>query len=315
MFATLLKKYVWVVNLLLLTGLAYLAALTVNQKLQGVVSSPGAIASQRLSDENPGRQRETSVRRPRSYYDLILTRNIFGITNLSDATASGPGGAGGPDGQEALPDSTLNIVLLGTILNPDAPSVAIIKNPDNNKVRGYTSGDQINIIDSERVSVVEVRGCRAVIQRQKGQETIKCKNIGEETASVKPVASTANRTVQPASANTDEQTEEGINKISDNEYEISRELLEDVLSDPTNIVQQARVIPQQDGLRFFGIRSNSIFWKIGIKNGDTLHRINNVELNDVERALGVFEELRSQNSFSIDFTRAGKQYSYQYVVK
>jgi len=314
MFATLLKKYVWVVNLLLLTGLAYLAALTVNQKLQGVVSSPGAIASQRLSDENPGRQREASVRRPRSYYDVILTRNIFGITNLSDATASGPGGAGGAEGQEALPDSTLNIVLLGTILNPDTPSVAIIKNPDNNKVRGYTSGDQINIIDSERVSLVEVSGCRAVIQRQKGQETIKCKNIGEEVASTKPVAA-ANRTVQPASTSTGEQTEEGINKISDNEYEISRELLEDVLSDPTNIVQQARVIPQQDGLRFFGIRSNSIFWKIGIKNGDTLHRINNVELNDVERALGVFEELRSQSSFSIDFTRAGKQYSYQYVVK
>ena len=313
MLVTILKKYVWVLNPLLLTGLAYLAALTVNQKLQGVVSSPGAIASQKLDQGNPGRHRDTSVRRPRSYYNLILTRNIFGISNLSDATASAGGGAGA-GGQEALPDSNLDIVLLGTIINPDAPSVAIIKNPGNNKVQGYTSGEEIKIIDTERVSLVEVMGCKAVIQRQKGQETIKCKNIGEEVASSRPVAASSNRTVQPAGKDT-EQTEEGINKISDNEYEISRELLEDVLSDPTNIVQQARVIPQQDGLRFFGIRSNSIFWKIGIKNGDTLHRINNVELSDVERALGIFEELRSQSSFSIDFTRAGKQYSYQYVVK
>lgn len=313
MFVTLLKKYVWVLNLLLLTGLAYLAALTVNQKLQGVVSSPGAIASQKLDRGSPGRQRDTGVRRPRSYYDLILTRNIFGITNLADASAPAGGGAGA-GGQEALPDSTLDIVLLGTIINPDAPSIAIIKNPGNNKVQGYTSGEQIKIIDTERVSLVEVMGCKAVIQRQKGNETIKCKNIGEEVASSRPVAATANRAVQPAGTG-GEQVDEGINKISDNEYEISRELLEDVLSDPTNIVQQARVIPQQDGLRFFGIRSNSIFWKIGIKNGDTLHRINNVELNDVERALGVFEELRAQSSFSIDFTRAGKQYSYQYVVK
>ena len=91
--------------------------------------------------------------------------------------------------------------------------------------------------------------------------------------------------------------------------------MEEVLSDPTNIVQQARVIPQEDGLRFFGIRSNSIFWKIGIKNGDTLHKINNVELNDVEKALSVFEELRSQSNFTIDFTRAGKQYTYEYTVK
>ena len=314
MLVTILKKYVWVINLLLLTGLAYLAALTVNQKLQGVVSSPGAIASQKLDQGNPGRQRDTSVRRPRSYYDLILTRNIFGISDLSDASAPAEGGAG-PGSQEALPDSTLNIVLLGTIINPDAPSVAIIKNPGNNKVQGYTSGEQIKIIDTERVSLVQVMGCKAVIQRQKGNETIKCKNIGEEVASSKPVTTAANRTVQPAGKGGGEETEEGINKISDNEYEISRELLEDVLSDPTSIVQQARVIPQQDGLRFFGIRSNSIFWKIGIKNGDTLHRINNVELNDVERAFGIFEELRSQNSFTIDFTRAGKQYSYQYVVK
>ncbi|MFA9408879.1 MAG: hypothetical protein ACERKJ_08585, partial [Candidatus Dadabacteria bacterium] len=77
----------------------------------------------------------------------------------------------------------------------------------------------------------------------------------------------------------------------------------------------ARVIPQDDGLRFFGIRSNSIFWKIGIKNGDTLHKINNVELNDIERALGVFEDLKTQNSFTINLTRAGQQYTYDYTVK
>lgn len=87
------------------------------------------------------------------------------------------------------------------------------------------------------------------------------------------------------------------------------------MSDPTQIVQEARVIPQKDGLRFFGIRSNSVFWKIGIKNGDTLHKINNVELNDVEKALGVFEELRGQNNFTIEYTRAGQQYTNEYTVK
>ena len=105
------------------------------------------------------------------------------------------------------------------------------------------------------------------------------------------------------------------NKLSENEYEVERALLEDLLSDPTQIVQQARVIPQDNGLRFFGIRSNSIFWKIGIKNGDTLHRINNVELNDIERALGIFEELRHQSSFTIDLTRAGQKHTYEYTVK
>jgi general secretion pathway protein C len=310
MLVTIFKKYVWIINLCLLTGLAYLAALTVNQKIQGMISSPGAAASQKFNTTDTKNELGKITKRPTSYYKIILSRNIFGITNLSDAGHAGTG-------QEALPDTTLNIVLLGTIMNSDAPSVAIIKNPDNSKVSGYRSGETVSIIESENIKLIEVMNCKAVIERQDiGRETIKCRDLGEvaptsQSASTKRLSSRGSR-----SGNTTESPDNGgITKVGDNEYEVSRDLLEDVLSDPTSIVQQARVIPQSDGLRFFGIRSNSIFWKIGIKNGDTLHRINNVELNDVEKALSVFEELRSQSSFTIDFTRAGKDYTYEYTVR
>ncbi len=307
MLVTILKKYVWVINLCLITGLAYLAAVTVNQKIEGMISSPRAAASQKFLDDKESKP-ESSAKRAISYYHVILTRNIFGITNLSDAGL--PGGS-----QVALPDSTLNIVLLGTIINHDASSVAIIKNPDDNKVNGYRSGEVVDIIKSEDVKVIEIMNCRVVIERQRtGRETIKCKDLGE-IASTSPAGPSGKRTQARGLDSGSSPDNEGISKIGENEYEVSRELLEDVLSDPTNIIQQARVIPQEDGLRFFGIRSNSIFWKIGIKNGDTLHKINNVELNDVEKALSVFEELRSQSNFTIDFTRAGKQYTYEYNVK
>jgi general secretion pathway protein C len=307
MLVTILKKYVWVINLCLITGLAYLAAVTVNQKIEGMISSPRAAASQKFLDDKENKP-ESSAKRAISYYHVILTRNIFGITNLSDAGL--PGGS-----QVALPDSTLNIVLLGTIINHDASSVAIIKNPDDNKVNGYRSGEVVDIIKSEDVKVIEIMNCRVVIERQRtGRETIKCKDLGE-IASTSPAGPSGKRTQARGLDSGSSPDNEGISKVGENEFEVSRELLEDVLSDPTNIIQQARVIPQEDGLRFFGIRSNSIFWKIGIKNGDTLHKINNVELNDVEKALSVFEELRSQSNFTIDFTRAGKQYTYEYNVK
>lgn len=310
MFATILKKYVWVINLSLLTGLAYLAAATVNQKLEGMISSPRAAASQKFL-ESERDNKPATAKHPVSYYRVILTRNIFGITNLSDAGLSSTS-------QEAPPDSTLNIVLLGTIINNDGSSVAIIKNPDNNKVNGYRSGEVIDIISSDGVRLIEVTNCKVVIERQKtGRETIKCKDLGD-VASTAPAAPSGRRTLtkgEGSESNGNSGEDEGIRKVGESEYEVSRELLEDVLSDPTNIIQQARVIPQEDGLRFFGIRSNSIFWKIGIKNGDTLHKINNVELNDVEKALSVFEELRSQSNFTIDFTRAGKDYTYEYNVR
>ena len=92
-------------------------------------------------------------------------------------------------------------------------------------------------------------------------------------------------------------------------------MLEDLLGDPNQFVNQARVIPQENGLRFFAIRPNSIFFKIGIRNGDILHRINDVELDNVENALQLFEELRGASSFKVDLTWGGQNLTYEYVVR
>ena len=57
MFATILKRYVWVLNLILLAVLAYLLALSVNGKIQSKVTSQNAVASQknfRLKIMKPG---------------------------------------------------------------------------------------------------------------------------------------------------------------------------------------------------------------------------------------------------------------------
>jgi len=312
MLVTILKRYVWVVNLVLLAVLAYLLALSINEKIQGKVISQNAEASQKFfAPENIETRRSNKIT-PLSSYQIILKRNIFGVseTESSEKIAANP---------DSLPESNLNLVLLGTIINADDKSVAIIKNDDNSKVNGYRGGESIDIIDTETVKLINVKNCKAVIQRKgKGPETIKCKNLGD-IASARGrnqggFSRKSTKTHDPGKKPGDKNSEE-INQTGDNEYEVSRDLLENLLSDPSKIVQQARVIPQDDGLRFFGIRSNSIFWKIGIKNGDTLHRINDVELNDIERALSVFEELRSQNSFTINLTRAGQTYTYEYTVK
>ncbi len=320
MLVTILKKYVWVINLILLTGLAYLLATTVNGQIEGKLKPTDAVASQKFDVVDPNNPKKTHRTKPESFYSVIMTRNIFGITP-SDTGISIPGS---PIGSiEGLPESSLNLILLGTIMNPDAKSVAIIKNPDNSKVQGYRGGDKIDIIKKEKVKLVKVKNCKAVIERTgKGRETIKCKNLGDPVASAAKTNNRGNKRSNRANRRNKndreekevETQEEGISKIGENEFEISRETLEEVLGDPTQIVQEARVIPQKDGLRFFGIRSNSIFWKIGIKNGDTLHQINNVALNDVEKALGVFEELRGESNFTIEYTRAGQKYTNEYTV-
>ena len=320
MLVTILKKYIWVINLILLTGLAYLLATTVNRQIEGKLKPSDAVAYQKFDTAGLNNKNKTLRKKPESYYSIITARNIFGIASGSSSSSVAASANGT---SEEFPESSLNLVLLGTIMNPNAKSVAIIKNPDNNKVQGYRGGDRIDIIKQERVKLVKVKNCKAIIERTgKPHETIKCKSLGDSQAAStakldkrgRRKNARANRNYKKDKEEAVETQDDGINKIGENEFEISRETLEEVLGDPTRIVQEARVIPQKDGLRFFGIRSNSIFWKIGIKNGDTLHQINNVELNDVEKALGVFEELRGESKFTIEYTRAGQKYVNEYTV-
>lgn len=302
MFLSLFKKYVWLVNLILIVAIAYVVALAVNDKIGDSIYSP---SQDILSDNDNSNKfvRLKTTQPNRAYYEVILTRNIFGLDNTTFSDTNGPGGANGD-----APKTNLNIELLGTHLNIKGDSIAVIKNTDNGKINGYSDGEIIDIIPDEKVKLLGVDNCKAIIDRKvQGTETIFCKKdvqLAKETKDPdkKPVISTSN------------DTKGGIKQLSEDKWMIERKMLDELLDDPSALINQARVVPQQDGLRFFGIRPSSIFFKIGLRNGDTVHKINEVELSDVQNALGVFGQLKNENDFSIDFTRRGKKLSYAYNV-
>ena len=302
MFLSLFKKYVWLVNLILIVAIAYVVALAVNDKIGDSIYSP----SQNILSDNDNSNKFVRLKTTqpnRAYYEVILTRNIFGLDNTTFSDTNGSGGANGD-----APKTNLNIELLGTHLNIKGDSIAVIKNTDSGKINGYSDGDIIDIIPDEKVKLLGVDNCKAIIDRKvQGTETIFCKKdvqLAKEPKKTnkKPVISTSN------------DTKGGIKQLSEDKWMIERKMLNELLDDPSALINQARVVPQQDGLRFFGIRPSSIFFKIGLRNGDTVHKINEVELSDVQNALGVFGQLKNENDFSIDFTRRGKKLSYAYNV-
>ncbi len=293
------KKYTWLINILLLAGLAYSLALMINGKIESGLRSQSSVALQGVSQNKMPTVDQFKENPPLSHYQVITTRNIFGIRNIAKATR----------GIETLPESKLNLALLGTIMKPNDQSVAIIKNVGNDKIGGYKGGETIKVVKTENVKLIKVQNCMAVIERPgKGYETIKCQSLG--TSKVTKIASSPS-----ARSVSNKSDSKGVNKIGENEYEIDKRLVEETLSNPNTIIQQARIIPQKNGIKFFGIRSGSILRKIGLKSGDTLQRINKVELNNVEKALPVFNELRTQSYFTIEYTRAGKNYVNEYTVK
>ena len=308
MILSILKKYVWVINLVLIISIAYVLALVVNDKLSTSIYSPAVNGiSEKVNNDRSVRLNTKGHNR--AYYETILQRNIFGLdprTFQKDSTTI--------DGK--APKTDLSVELLGTYINIKGNSIAVIKNTESGKINGYTDGDVVDVITREKVKLLGVDNCKALIDRKvQGTETIVCnKEISPGKTKKSAKKSRSSRKVASAAARTSDRGKDGIKQISDDKWLIEKKMLDELLEDPAALINQARVVPQKDGLRFFGIRPSSIFFKIGLRNGDIVHKINEVELNDVQNALNLFGQLKDESEFSIDFSRRGSKYSYAYSI-
>ena len=113
---------------------------------------------------------------------------------------------------------------------------------------------------------------------------------------------------------------DGIKEISPGNYEVDRAMLDEQLADLDNLVRQARVIPHYKrgkpaGFKVVGIRSNSIFRHLGLKSGDVLKSVGGEELTSINKALGLFEQLKTSDNVSLDLERRGKGIPIIYNIK
>jgi len=73
----------------------------------------------------------------------------------------------------AIEKSESNLVLLGTIGSEDSDYKAIIKNTETGKLKIYSRGQSVNLVD-EKLKVVDVSTCKAVLERRGSYEVLEC---------------------------------------------------------------------------------------------------------------------------------------------
>lgn len=325
MALVLLNKYVWIVNLVLIALIAYGVAAVVTGGIKEKLTPSMVEAGAATTNNHSGGY---SRRSPRKYFDVIMERNLFGVRSPLGPDNGNPDGGTPPGGP--IVDSTLKLELLGTLIKSETvsessstqraymrskKSTAIIKNLDTGKVRSYMEGELIDILTTEAVKLYSVKNCDITVERKKGLESLRCiKAINRTRLATRPSNVTikkARKSTAPARGS----AFEGVSLVGENRYEIDRKFLNEMLADPNKLLTQARVVPQDDGLKFLAVRRSSVFYAIGLRNGDILHRINKVEMGNIENALGLFEDLKDQSFFSIDLTRGGNKVSHEYTVK
>jgi general secretion pathway protein C len=103
-------------------------------------------------------------------------------------------------------------------------------------------------------------------------------------------------------------------------YAIQRQDVENTLSNLNQIAMQARVVPAfingvPKGFKLFAMRPDSIYARLGLKNGDILQRVNGFTLDNPTKALEAYSHLRGSSRIELEIERDGQVLRKTYAVE
>jgi general secretion pathway protein C len=260
---------------------------------------------------------------------IILRRNIFDSAR-GDLTAEPlPEVSLGPDGEpiaewdpsQPAPTCTGKLRLVGSVVSPTDPewSFAAIAGTSDGKTMLYREGSDV---DGSRVlavysSSVVVSGTSGACQLLMFEE-----EEGSATPAPAPIRKTAaTRAADARSAGlSNEELDEGIEKITDTKFNIQRGLVDKVLANQGSLMKTARVIPHEEdgrvvGVKVYGIRRNSLLGRLGVRNGDMLRTINGFSMTSPDTALEAYSRLRSADKLTLAVKRQNKEMTIEYNIE
>ena len=115
----------------------------------------------------------------------------------------------------------------------------------------------------------------------------------------------------------EEEMSQGIEKVNDSNFNLSRAMLNKVLDNAGKLIGIAAVAPKIEGgesvgMEIRGVRPGTLLTKIGIHNGDILESINGESLTSPDAALGAYTTLRTADKFTLSIRRNGKSMMINY---
>lgn len=241
----------------------------------------------------------------------ILSRNLFD-SSANDRTA--PSAAPQIDESEIRP-SNISADLMATVVfeNPRY-SVALVRNRTKNESDYYGTNDSLL-----NTRIVRIERFRVILNNEGRLESLELQGARAniETQPSLPVRSTP--TLRQRSV--PNQNELEFEQIGPGRFLVPQSTLDGLLADLPSILRDARAIPNVgsdnkiEGFRVVEIRPDSIYDRLGLQNGDVVMRVNNDELNSVEKGMSLFTALRNEKSISIDIVRNGSRLNYTYEIR
>ncbi|WP_224366626.1 type II secretion system protein GspC [Hyalangium versicolor] len=103
-------------------------------------------------------------------------------------------------------------------------------------------------------------------------------------------------------------------------YSIQRQDVENALANMNQLAMQARIVPSfrggtAQGFKLFAMKPDSLYARLGMKNGDILQRINGFTMDDPARALEAYSHLKGASRIELEIERDGQPLRKTYTVE
>ena len=282
-----MKRYLTILNLVLITGLVFLGVnLFFKATTASLTYTPPAVERSdryQIPEVKPKQQ-------PVSNYNTIASRDLFktgpAVVDTSNEVNI-----------EDLEQTELNLKLWGTVARKSGKTYAVIEDTKKREQNLYQVGDTI------QDAVVKIVLREKVILNVNGKDEV----LEMEKLESRSVAAAQPRGSQPARARS--------RRIA-----LKREQIQNAVSDLNSLMSQVKIRPhfkdgQPDGIALSNIRSNSIFRKMGLRNGDVLMGVNDQNIQSVDDALGFYNNLKSADNVSLKIKRRGRLNTIEYTIE
>ena len=308
-----MKRYFWLLYLLLVTVAAALAAEMVNVYISAQLAAPlKPTQTQASRISGPLAQQA-----PLTHYEVINKRNIFNATPPSD-TPEPPRAAEPAPPPPEVPATPLPLKLVGVIAGTKAqvPRFAIIEstgNPPGQAV--YQVGDSV-----QQVFIVDILPGCVVLDRGREQQKL----CFEKDAGTAPVPATAPRAaaapVPPPAPRPGDAGGADIVRVDPGTWQVRREKLLENFANVGSLSSQATVTPyfvqgQQLGFRLSQIRAGGVLQQMGLQEGDVLQKVNGLDIHTPEEALQAYQQLQTESTVRLNILRNNSPTTLTYEIR
>jgi general secretion pathway protein C len=247
-----------------------------------------------------------TVSRSVDEYQAIIERNLFNSNGLIPGE-EGP--ASGGDSNEAPVRTSLPFHLVGTlILQDELRSIGTIEDKSASMVYPVRIEDEIP--SKARIIKVEARKVIFVNLSSGRKEFV---DLPEDPEGSAPRISLGTRGgASPVGA--------GVEQVAPTQFNVARNEIDKAFSDLNNVLTQARAVPNFEnglpsGYKLFQIVPNSIYDKLGLKDGDVIKGFDGQIVNDPSKALEALNSLRNSSHVEIQVVRNGRPQNLVYDIR